>query len=67
MNPRDWKSKSRVLIFFGGAVVLWKSKKQGIVTLSSTESEYVATTLAAREVIWMRMLIKWRWWGICHG
>ena len=57
-DPRDWKSRSGVLIMFGGAAVLWKSKKQGSVTLSSTESEYVAATLTAQEVIWMRILVK---------
>ena len=57
-DSKDWKSRSRVLIIFRGIAVLWKSKKQGSMTLSSTKSEYVAVTLTAQEVIWMRNLIK---------
>ena len=33
--------------------VSWSSKKQEIVTLSTTESEYVAITHAAKEAIWL--------------
>ena len=57
-DPKDWKSKSRELIMFGGVAVLWKTKKQGSVTLSSTNSKYVVATLMTQEVIWMRILIK---------
>ena len=34
------------------------SKKMKLVTLSSTESEYVALCEAAREVVWLRRLLK---------
>jgi hypothetical protein len=41
-----------------GAAILWKSNKQSMVTLSSTEAEYVGSSDAAREGIWLRRLLN---------
>ncbi|PPQ72971.1 hypothetical protein CVT26_014516, partial [Gymnopilus dilepis] len=46
-----------VFIVDGGAVS-WASKKQELVTLSTTEAEYVAATHAAKEAVWLRRLIS---------
>jgi len=40
-----------------GGAVSWGSKRQEIVSLSTTESEYVAITHAAKEAKWLRSLI----------
>jgi hypothetical protein len=40
-----------------GGAVSWSSKKQPLVTLSTTEAEYVAATHAAKEGVWLRRLI----------
>lgn len=40
-----------------GGAVSWASKTQEIVSLSTTESEYVAATHAAKEAIWLRQLL----------
>jgi hypothetical protein len=40
-----------------GGAVLWSAKCQEIVSLSTTESEYVALTHAAKEALWLRSLI----------
>ena len=45
-----------VFLVDGGAVS-WSSKKQELVTLSTTEADYVAATHAAKEAIWIRRLI----------
>ena len=37
---------------------MWSAKKQNIITLSSTEAEYVAETHAAKEGIWLRTFVK---------
>jgi hypothetical protein len=41
-----------------GGAVSWSSKKQELVTLSTTEAEYVAATHAAKEAIWLCRLIS---------
>lgn len=38
--------------------VTWSSQRQKLVTLSTTESEYVAAATAAREAIWLRKLLS---------
>jgi hypothetical protein len=40
-----------------GGAVSWSSKRQEIVSLSTTESEYVAATHATKEALWLRSFI----------
>ena len=40
-----------------GGAVSWASKKQELVTLSTTKAEYVAATHAAKEGIWLHCLV----------
>ena len=40
------------IFMIDGSAVSWSSKKQELVTLSTTESEYVAATYAAKEALW---------------
>ena len=42
----------------GVGAVTWSSKKQYIVTLSSTEAEYVAQTHAAKEAMYLRAFVQ---------
>ncbi|PPQ83602.1 hypothetical protein CVT26_001384 [Gymnopilus dilepis] len=44
-------------ILHGGAVS-WSTKRQEIISLSTTESEYVAVTYASKEALWLRSLIS---------
>ena len=43
---------------FANGLVTWSSQRQKMVTLSTTESEYVAAATAAKENIWIRNLLK---------
>jgi hypothetical protein len=44
-----------VFNLFGGAII-WMSKRQVVVALSTTEAEYMATTHASKEEIWLQRL-----------
>jgi len=56
-DSSDRKSTSGYLFTLKGASISWMSKKQDTVALSSTEAEYIATTHAAKEALWLRGLL----------
>ena len=63
-SDADWASQlhrhsiSGFSLIIGKGAVSWSSKKQLIITLSSTESEYVAFTQASKDIIWMGKLLS---------
>ncbi|MEM7375839.1 MAG: Ty1/Copia family ribonuclease HI, partial [Bacteroidota bacterium] len=52
------RSTTGYLVFVDGALVSWKSKRQGSVTLSSTEAEYVALSQVACEMKFVHSLLS---------
>ena len=53
---RDRKSISGYVFKLGRGAITWSSKKQPTVATSTTEAEYTASALAAREAVWLRNL-----------
>ncbi|RVW18114.1 Retrovirus-related Pol polyprotein from transposon TNT 1-94 [Vitis vinifera] len=47
------KSTTRFVFTLGGIAISWASNLQKIVTLSTTEAEYVAATEVRKEMIWL--------------
>ena len=45
-------------ILEAGAPISWSSKKQTLVTLSSTEAEYIALCEAGKEALWLSQILK---------
>ena len=47
------KSTTEFVFTLGGTAISWVSNLQKIVTLSTTEAEYVAATETGKEMIWL--------------
>ena len=43
---------------FCGGPIIWRTKKQSVPALSTIEAEYVAMCEAAREALWLKMILK---------
>ncbi|XP_052728602.1 secreted RxLR effector protein 161-like [Vigna angularis] len=54
----DRRSTSGSVFIIGSAAVSWASKKQPVVSLSTTEAEYIAAALCACQCIWLRRILE---------
>ena len=54
----DGKSTTGFVFYIGHTTFTWSLKKQSIVTLSTCEAEYVATTTCVCHSIWLKRLLK---------
>ncbi|XP_038889324.1 uncharacterized mitochondrial protein AtMg00810-like [Benincasa hispida] len=54
----DRKSMSGYCTFVWRNLVIWRSKKQGVITKSSVEAEYRAMSLGICEKIWLKKVLS---------
>nr|GEU39688.1 retrovirus-related Pol polyprotein from transposon TNT 1-94 [Tanacetum cinerariifolium] len=52
------KSTTGYVFTLSGGTVSWVSKLQSVVTMSTTEAEYVTTAQANKEAVWLKMLLE---------
>lgn len=57
-SPVDRKITSRYCFSLGSAMISWSSKKQGSISQSTVEAEYIAASDVGKEVVWLRKLIS---------
>merc|ERR1712078_152999 len=58
------RSRYGYLIFFGNALISWKSKLGSTVSLSTAEAEYVCVTHTCKEILWVKHVLKEL--GVCQ-
>ena len=57
-DNRDQKSTGGYTFMYYGSLISWASKVQRVIALSTAEAEYMAGTESAREVLWLRNLLR---------
>lgn len=57
-DPDDWHSTTGSTFLIAEGPISWLSKKQAIVTSSTSEPEYVAVSVATHEKVWIRRLLE---------
>ena len=57
-NPENLMSRTGYVIMYAGCPILWCSKLQTEIALSTTEAEYIALSQAVREVLPLMELMK---------
>jgi len=55
---QDRQSTTKNKCLLSGGAISWLSKKQCVVSLSSTEAEYIALSTATQEVVYIRRLLS---------
>ena len=54
----DRKSTSGLIFFFGSKPIAWNCSKQKVIALSSCEAEYISSTMAVCQGIWINRFMS---------
>jgi hypothetical protein len=57
----DRKSTSGYVLILSSGAVAWSSRKQPIVTLSTTEAEFVVAAACSCQAVWMKKILNKTW------
>lgn len=58
----DRRNTSGYVFFLAGGAISWSSKKQPVVTLSTTEAEFIVVASCATQCIWLRRILEQMGW-----
>ena len=53
----DRKSTTRCYFNLGSTMIYWFCRKKSLVSLSSTEEEYIDSSMGSKEVVWLRKFL----------
>jgi len=57
-TPSDRKSITGYIVTYAGAPISWRSKKQNVIALSTTEAEFMALTESIKEALWLIYIFR---------
>nr|GEW88632.1 ribonuclease H-like domain, reverse transcriptase, RNA-dependent DNA polymerase [Tanacetum cinerariifolium] len=58
VNTQEGKGTASIIFYYGESPISWSTQKQATVALSSCESEFIATTAAATQALWLKRLLS---------
>lgn len=57
-DQKNRRSTSGMVTFIAGGPISYKSQQQPVVALSSTEAEYIAASIATKELVWLKRFLE---------
>ena len=51
-------STSRYVVSLGSTAISWRSRKQSVLTDSTTKAKYVVATKATKEIVWLKKILE---------
>ena len=57
-DPTTRRTIAGHIVYIGNSPIKWQSKQQSLVTLSTTEAEFVNMSTAGRDMLWIKRLLR---------
>ena len=57
-DPKSRRTTAGHIVYVGDSPIKWQSKQQSLVTLSTTEAEFVNMSTAGRDMMWIKKLLN---------